>query len=241
MQFGCAAGDAGYLLGDLADAGADPGQWGNRHPGRVHVVAPGIPDDRALIPARIDNAPPVLVGQLVRPQHVHTDLDAMSATAAGEAYVNRRRYDTPPSTAGAKGWTPMTPTSPATAAATEPADDDTLDITMFGEADEDPQISPSVDDDVPPLGSFSLAPPPPPAKASPAEVRAAVLGVIRAWGPGTEFRPVDIARALPQHAARHRSTVSRLLAALLDSGELDEVAGGVYRMPAAHAASSTRG
>jgi len=63
-------------------------------------------------------------------------------------------------------------------------------------------------------------------------VRQAVLDLIRAWAPGTEFGPSDVARALPEHAARSRLVVAHLLAQLLDDGELQ--AGdreGTYRLP----------
>ncbi|THJ74942.1 hypothetical protein E7Y31_08475 [Candidatus Frankia alpina] len=135
---------------------------------------------------------------------------------------------------------------------TSPADDDLDDdapldlMTDLGlEADEDPDVQPGPDDEVPPLGGFNFAPPPPRPRPDPAVVRQAVVDLIRAWGPGTVFRPADIARALPEHAARSRSTISRLLATLLDDGVLEDGGReGEYRMPttaAGHAASPTRG
>jgi hypothetical protein len=249
MQFGCAAGDAAYLLGELVDKGANPEAWGNNHPGRFYAALPGIPEERHLIPLRSDKADPDLVGRLVRPHYVHTPMPDLFAQALGDVWANRTRYPAPGTATPQEGWSPMTDTS------TTPAGDDDsvdgLDDVVFNptqlglEADEDPAIQPSADDEVPPLGQFSFAPPPPRPKADPAEVRTAVLALIRAWGPGTVFRPTDIARALPQHAARSRTTISRLLSALTDEGLLEEGSReGEYRMPTAagaHSASPTRG
>ncbi|WP_163548253.1 hypothetical protein [Candidatus Frankia nodulisporulans] len=246
IQFGCAAGDAGYLLGELADRGGDIAeQWGANHPGRALAALPGIPEERHLIPLRVDKTPPQTLGPLVRPHYVHTEMPQLFIDAFGEVWTSRPVWPAPGTTAPQQeGWTPpMTDTSPAD----DDLDDDApLDLmTDLGlEADEDPDVQPGPDDEVPPLGGFNFAPPPRPRPDS-AVVRQAVVDLIRAWGPGTVFRPADIARALPEHAARSRSTISRLLVTLLDDGVLEDGGReGEYRMPttaAGHAASPTRG
>ncbi|WP_163554367.1 hypothetical protein, partial [Candidatus Frankia alpina] len=227
MQFGCAANDAGYLLGELADRGGDIAeQWGANHPGRALAALPGIPEDRHLIPLCVDKTPPQTLGALVRPHYVHTEMPDLFAEALGEVWTGRTIWPAPGTTSTTtpqKGWTPMTDTPTADDSSDDDLDGALFDPTALGlERDEDPDVQPGPDDDVPPLGTFSFAPPPPRPKASPAEVRQAVLGLIRAWKPGTEFGPTDIARGLPQHAARSRSVMSRLLAQLLDEDVLDE-------------------
>lgn len=237
IQFGCAANDAGYLLGELADRGGDIAeQWGANHPGRCLAALPGIPEERHLIPLRIDKTPPATLGALVRPHYVHTEMPQLFADALGEVWTGRTIWPAPGTTTPTEGWTPtMTDT-------TTPTDDDgdDLDSALFDpaqlglEADEDPDVQPGADDEVPTLGTFSFAPPPPRPKASPAVVRQAVLDLVRAWEPGTEFGPSDIARGLPEHAARSRSVMSRLLSTLLDEGVLEEGGReGTYRLPAA--------
>jgi len=249
MQFGCGSGDAAFLLGDLADAGANPEAWAANYPGRFYAPLPGIPAERHLIPLRSDFADPPVVGRLVRPHYVHTEMPQLFADALGEVWTNRPVWPAPDttSTSQQKGWIPMTE-SPAPAASDDDSglDDALFDPAALGlERDEDPDVQPGIDDEVPTLGTFSFAPPPPRPKASPDEVRQAVLGLIRAWGPGTEFGPTDMARGLPQHAARSRSVMSRMLVQLLDEGVLEEGGrAGTYRLPTAmagHAQSPTRG
>jgi len=251
MQFGCAANDAGYLLGELADRGGDIAeQWGANHPGRALAALPGIPEERHLIPLRVDKTPPQTLGALVRPHYVHTEMPQLFIDALGEVWTGRTIWPAPgTTTASEKGWIPTVTTSPTTP--DDDGDEDSLDGVLFDpgalglERDEDPDVQPGIDDEVPTLGTFSFAPPPPRPKASPDEVRQAVLGLIRAWGPGTEFGPTDMARGLPQHAARSRSVMSRMLAQLLDEGVLEEGGrAGTYRLPTAmagHAQSPTRG
>lgn len=249
IQFGCAANDASYLLGELADRGGDIAeQWGANHPGRALAALPGIPEERHLIPLRVDKTPPQTLGQLVRPHYVHTPMPQLFIDALGDVWTNRTIWPAPGTTTPTQeGWTPPMTTTPTTPDdAGDGLDDVLFDPDTLGlEPDEDPQVQPGPDDDVPPLGVFSFAPPPPRPKAAPAVVRQAVLDLIRAWEPGTEFGPTDIARALPEHAARSRSAMSRLLTQLLDEDVLEEGdREGLYRLPAttsAHAQSHGRG
>lgn len=230
LQFGCADGDAGYLLGDLVDRGANPEAWKNRHQGRCYGVVPDVPDERHLIPLRIDHAAPAAVARLVRPHFIRTEMPDLFIEALGDVWTDRPRYDAPatPDTATSQeGWTPTMPHQPTDSF--EDGETGVFDPAALGlEPDDDPDIQPGPDDDVPPV-RFTFGPPPP--KATPEQVRTEVLALIRAWGPGTEFGPSDLARALPAHAARHRSTMSRLVTRLVDDGALDEITTGRYRVP----------
>lgn len=237
MQFGCGKGDAGWLLGDLVDQGANPEAWGNQYPGRFYAPVPDVDETRHIVPLRSDKADPEVVGRLVRPHYHHTPMPDLFARALGEVWANRPRYAAPDQSQ--EGWTPAVTLEPTAHAGTPGiAADGSFDPNTLGlEADEDAHIQPGVNDDVPPLGDFSFAPPPPAPKAAPEKVRAEVLAVIGAWGPGAEFGPTELARALPEHAARSRSTVSRLLAKLLATGALEETGTeGRYRIPHPHAA-----
>ena len=79
------------LPDDVRDAGARPESWQNRRPGYCYVVAPGVPEDRYVIPARTYKASDDdLAGALAlapRPS-----VDPVTAAAAGTAYANRPDY-----------------------------------------------------------------------------------------------------------------------------------------------------
>ncbi|MFI1169302.1 hypothetical protein ACH4UM_38525 [Streptomyces sp. NPDC020801] len=88
--------DSQYCLPDEAvEAGAWP-QWGNRKPGYHYAAGLGIPEERWHVTARTelaskrDQADAVTAGAAIR-----TPLDAITAEAFGDLYVNRTTYDAP--------------------------------------------------------------------------------------------------------------------------------------------------
>lgn len=80
------------LPDDVRDAGARPEAWENRKPGYAYLVAPGVDEDRYATPLRtylIDDDQ--IGGTLaILPR---TQIDPVTAKAAGDAYANRTRYD----------------------------------------------------------------------------------------------------------------------------------------------------
>ncbi|WP_097982824.1 plasmid transfer protein TraB [Streptomyces sp. f150] len=80
------------LPDDVRDAGARPEAWENRKPGYAYLVAPGVDEDRYATPLRtylIDDDQ--ITGALsILPR---TPIDPVTAAAAGDAYINRTRYD----------------------------------------------------------------------------------------------------------------------------------------------------
>lgn len=80
------------LPDDVRDAGARPEAWQNRRPGYAYLVAPGVDEERYPTPMRtylIDDAQIEAALALVQ----RPSADPVTATAAGEAYANRTRYD----------------------------------------------------------------------------------------------------------------------------------------------------
>ncbi|WP_018502932.1 hypothetical protein [Parafrankia discariae] len=251
LQFGCADGDAGYLLEDLVEQGADPAAWGNRHPGRLYARLPNIDDARALTPARTLCVEPIDLHRRARPHYIHVEMPDFYKEALGDVWTNRPIWpkggvtaeaatastptDTTEETKPAMPTTVVTVTTsdddPAEPAAGTVEADEQFDRAAYykGEPDEDPDIQPGVDDQVPGGASFSLAPPPPRPRASAEQVEAEVRELFAAWPAGTRFGPTDLAEALPDHAARHRSTMSRLLDRLAREGVVTDNGDGTYR------------
>ncbi|MFI7274112.1 plasmid transfer protein TraB [Streptomyces sp. NPDC049879] len=76
---------------DVRDAGARPEAWQNRKPGYAYLVAPGIDEDRYAIPMRTYRTDDdQITGALtIAPRPA---ADPITATAAGDAYTDRTRY-----------------------------------------------------------------------------------------------------------------------------------------------------
>ncbi|GAA2629761.1 plasmid transfer protein TraB [Streptomyces axinellae] len=89
------------LPDDVRDAGARPEAWENRRPGYNYLVAPGIDEERYAMKARTFDPPSDDEISAVLADAPRTSADSVTATAAGEAYANRTRYDadTPVTTA----------------------------------------------------------------------------------------------------------------------------------------------
>lgn len=236
LQFGCADGDASYLLGELVDRGANPESWGNRHPGRMYAQVPDVPDERHLIPLRNDFPDPVALARLVRPHVVPTEVPQLFIDALGDVWTDRPVYDAPATadtdtdTTSPEGWTPTMTHQPA---GDDSGFEDASDLfeELGLEADEDPDIQPGPNDDVPVITMLLPAPPPP---KQPDQVRRDLATLLEAWPPGTEFGPSDLVRAMPENAARHRTTLGRILAGWAEDGRLEPAEDnrpGRYRIP----------
>ncbi|MEU2603255.1 plasmid transfer protein TraB [Streptomyces albus] len=81
------------LPDDVRDAGARPEAWENRKPGYNYLVAPGIDEERYAMKARTFDPPSDEEIAAVLARAPRTPADPITAAAAGEAYVNRTRYD----------------------------------------------------------------------------------------------------------------------------------------------------
>lgn len=228
-------GDAEFLLGDLAAAGADPGAWGADHPGRCYVVAPGIAPERRIMPARLEHAEPGEVNRLVRP-HVHSagGVDPITAGAT-PYYAARTRWPAGGSTAS--GWTPTTATSSTSGGPAAGEAPMTLDLDLDGvddgdqfvstEPDLDPDIQPHIDDPIvggEPIITFA-GPPKAAIEASPEQARAALDAFIAARRTARQtFTPRDI-KALAASLGKTRSWSMHELRRRVSEGELATVDG----------------
>ncbi|WP_049580360.1 TraB protein [Streptomyces sp. SBT349] len=76
---------------DVRDAGARPEAWENRRPGYAYLVAPGVPEERYVMPLRTYNiTDEQIAGTLaIAPR---PSADPVTARAAGEAYADRVRH-----------------------------------------------------------------------------------------------------------------------------------------------------
>ncbi|MEU8544750.1 hypothetical protein AB0C52_32935 [Streptomyces sp. NPDC048717] len=162
--------DAQYCLPDEAiEAGAWP-QWGNRKPGYHYAAGLGIPEDRWHITARTelaskrDQADAITAGAAIR-----TPLDAITAEAFGDLYVNRTTYDapllpkeegeenTPQQAAPAPTVTATAPAAPAAPAYSGPPDEEMDDVdpdTMAREVEELNEMLQNVLDEDPEPGEY---------------------------------------------------------------------------------------
>ncbi|RKN07286.1 conjugal transfer protein TraB [Streptomyces radicis] len=92
---------------DVRDAGARPEAWENRRPGYAYLVAPGVPEERYVMPLRTYNiTDEQIAGTLaIAPRPV---ADQVTARAAGEAYANRPRHTADTTTIRQEGHTVRT-------------------------------------------------------------------------------------------------------------------------------------
>lgn len=81
------------LPDDVRDAGARPEAWENRKPGYNYLVAPGVDEERYAMKAR--TFIPLTDEEItaVLAMAPHPDAGLVTATAAGDNYANRTRYD----------------------------------------------------------------------------------------------------------------------------------------------------
>ncbi|MGW4505712.1 plasmid transfer protein TraB [Streptomyces sp. NPDC004436] len=218
------------LPDDVRDAGARPEAWENRKPGYHYCVAPGIDEDRYVMPARSWN--PISddeIRAVLQQFAIATPAGPTTTNAAGAAYANRTIY-----TEGA-------PTSDAT-----PATPDEDGPEPMNHEDDDTQLDGiDIDQEIPAPTAGTLTLGKPPAKEAddgPEQAYARLLGVLDALrDEGREtIGPKDFAPyGKGSRVGRARSWISERLGDLADEGvhlaETDQP--GVYRL--LHPALST--
>lgn len=88
--------DSGFALSDdTMDAGAKPEAWKNNKPGYSYWEASGLDEERFATPTRTYLMDKAVAAQAIAAYQTVRAPDAgpVTAAAAGEAYANRRRYD----------------------------------------------------------------------------------------------------------------------------------------------------
>lgn len=235
--------DAGFALGDLVDRGADPSLWGQQHPGKAYLAAPGVDDSQHVMPLRTAVAKPQPVKAHVDAlaDACRTPLDLVSINAAGGLYHNRA------SDSDGGGVDEM-----------EADMDDQGDV--YGGYDrpqhdlDNPHYRPedlpgySDDDDLDgedlpagtdvPFGRPGLPP------VSAEQARAIVDEILHRWeNQSIDFRPIDLYDAAAD-AGRGRNWFRKLARELEDSGRLEyaDRSAGIYRVaprPDGHEGTAT--
>jgi hypothetical protein len=213
--------DAVFALGDLVERGADPSIWKNTRPGCAYLQAPGIADERLVVPLR---SPRISIDALREAARMAAgrELDPVSASGIEKTYAKRTRGADLHRTVVVPGASLSGPGD-----GVEEQEGAVSSTRRIYGPDADLKVD--IEDEIPDPADALVFPALTTAKPTPEQARAtlvAQLDLLKAEG-RKDFAPRDL-RDVLKAAGRSRAWIHAELNRLIEEGQLTRTDSGYY-------------